>query len=262
MTSFKYKKAIRRSNGSVPKQVFSGLNQPRFRQNGYEVNGDKKPFALGLDNVNSEFLNFEDYKPFNTWGDVDLEIPIYIDTNGNPEVFYGVWHYGSILASPISERNKLRVLARTDVGSISVNLQKNGVTVFSSNVTGKFINGIFDTTIKIKNGILYADGVLIEDFSSYNSEDLTPLFTSFFTNRIGMQLNNSGVEQYYNGILKPFSLNNENFPLTVGLGGTTTGSNGTVATIETSASQAKDRINYGMWLKGNDVDGWTPYTKQ
>jgi hypothetical protein len=47
------------------------------------------------------------------------------------------------------------------------------------------------------------------------------------------------------------------YPLTEGLGNTTNGAN-----INTSHADGIERINYGMWLKGNDTDGWTPYVKQ
>ena len=54
---------------------------------------------------------------------------------------------------------------------------------------------------------------------------------------------------FITGLVKGLSLQNEQLPLTYGLGNTIKGTNGTIATINTSASQAKDQINYGIWQR-------------
>jgi hypothetical protein len=52
-----------------------------------------------------------------------------------------------------------------------------------------------------------------------------------------------------------------NYPLTEGLGNTAKSQDKTItSTIYTSHASGIERINYGVWLKGNDIDGWTPYT--
>ncbi len=60
---------------------------------------------------------------------------------------------------------------------------------------------------------------------------------------------------FTDGIIYEYSINGTNYPLTEGLGNTTNG-----ATINTSHADGIERINFGMWLKGDDVGGWTPYT--
>ena len=54
-----------------------------------------------------------------------------------------------------------------------------------------------------------------------------------------------------------FSLQGVTYPLTEGVGNTTNG-----ATINTSHADGIKRINFGMWLQGNDIDGWNPYTQE
>ena len=52
----------------------------------------------------------------------------------------------------------------------------------------------------------------------------------------------------------------ETFLLKEGLGNQVYGDSGTIGAISTDNVLGIERINYGMWLKGDDTNGWNPYT--
>mgnify|MGYP003677695452 CR=1 FL=1 len=52
----------------------------------------------------------------------------------------------------------------------------------------------------------------------------------------------------------------EMFSLKEGLGNQVYGDGGTIGIISTDNVLGIERINFGMWLKGDDTNGWNPYT--
>ena len=82
----------------------------------------------------------------------------------------------------------------------------------------------------------------------------TPITSGLSINTINNRLND-----IRNSEILSFKINGEKYYLREGLGNELIGSDGTTATIETSHVDGMSRINYGMWKKGNDVDGWVSY---
>ena len=204
----------------------------------------KNDFALKFDAVNSEDLIIDNGTSWNTWGDVYWEITTDVS---NVENSNNIFSFGD------SVGDKFRITKwSTDNLRAQLNISSQGG---QDDLQIPWDSSWSVITIKQENGIIYVDSVAALDFSSRNSENLFS-FNDFHFGRLSY----SSI-WYTNQILHSATIQNETFPLKIGLGNTITGSNGTVATINTSAAQAKDRINFGMWLKGNDVDGWTPYVK-
>ena len=223
-------------------QFNAATRKPAFRQNGYEVDGfTKKPFALGFDSANSDDLIIPNSTVWSTWGDVNYEFITDVSNVGNTE---------NLISFGDSVGDKFR-LTRWTTGVF-----RGQVTINS--VTNDFQIAWDDSwqviTIRQTAGIIYVNNVQALDFSARNAESLFS-FNDFHFGRLSYT-----PIWYTNQTLFSIDLGGETFKLTEGLGNEVFGSSGTVGGIFTSAADANERINFGMWLKGNDVDGWTPYT--
>ena len=196
-------------------------NEPIFRQNGYEPNGLKSSFAIRLNSSNSEYLEIN--KSFLSNSVIEIDF-IYVSTN-------------------------------SDGG--------NTQTIFS-----KDQSGLSRVGITISTGVLFASQYTLTDLFIDNvSYPLSTDLRNHFGSNIKVKCTaNQNDEIKYIGslgaslraidaIILGFVIDNTTYPLTVGLGNTTNG-----ATINTSHADGIKRINFGMWLKGNDIDGWNPYT--
>ena len=295
------------------KVLNSGDKKPAFRQNGY---------GLTLDSANSDFVLLNNTTQINEVSEVSFSIDANIDLSvvSSKQLF----SVGTVVSG--------RGLISLWINSAKV-IQ---LDVFDINATvitkvGGLVDGsesyVFDGVKLYKNGIeiidLTSEGVI--DINLATTEDVT----------LG-RLSYSG-SRFVDGSIKSFSYLGEQFNLEESRGTTTTGSNGTIATINTinaggvqyldstvwnkksfaligeplddekvtilgveyplSATPITEiehlgeifslkeglgnqvygdggtigiistdnvlgieRINFGMWLKGDDTNGWSPYT--
>ena len=226
----------------------SGDKKPAFRQNGYEVDEiTKKPFALGFDAANSEYLDIDTQVGWVNLSDVDFSVKVDLKTV-------------STLSQTIFCDGKF---SDASSGVVRLYLRPNVTTM---NV---YISGIANTntqtleydfgTLGVKeiamNGVdLLVDGVVVHTFTD-NAINITS--TSFKPTLGKFSYSDSFYSDFNYYAL---SINSEQFNLTEGLGNEVFGSNGTIGTINTSNAQGIERINFGMWLKGDDTNGWNPYT--
>jgi hypothetical protein len=211
----------------------------------------KNSFALGFDAVNQEYLGYQ----FNgltiaSTSDIDIEFSFYIDSFSGGRI--RLLHLSESETSGGSRAfwfetntNRSEILFRqsNSDGSISSNATNLGVPVLGVN------------TVSIKNSLALFNG---------NASDLSALNKIYTLNIQNPFLNFSrflGTSSYSNSVLTSLSVQGEDFSLKIGLGTKITGSNGNELNINTNAAQSKERINFGMHLKGNDIDGFTPYTK-
>jgi sporulation protein YlmC with PRC-barrel domain len=207
--------------------------EPIFRQNGYEVNGDKKSFALAFDSSNSEYVQINNPLVLSNDGDFFYvkgrlkSIPI----TTNPFLFTG------------GTNDQLRLLNNTNLRIFS------GSTVYEW--AGMYLGDVLDIRFEIANG-----GTEYIMTSPIKTETKTKLVSHTFT--IDEICRNGSI--FVDFDLEYLEINNEQFTLTEGLGNEVLGSSGTVGTINTSHADGIQRVNFGQWLKGNSEDGWFPYT--
>ena len=216
---------------TVLDEVRVSPTEPAFRQNGYETNEDKKSFALSLDSGNSEYVEFD--ADIVLSGDYTLEINLDSDINANSQILF------SGFPTDISLFGGGKIYYVTD--SDPLYLSVNNKLPLSGRFTYKIERVGNDT-------IFYVDGTQVDSISGYNG-DLT--IKRMF--RIGSTV-------YFQGKVYYFNIKGENYPLRRGLGVELIGSNGTTAEIKTSAANPQQRVNFGMWLKGDNINGWNPYT--
>jgi len=222
---------------------------PLFRSNGYDVNGQKNSFALEFDSVNSEFINVNKTGIIAALSDIEFEATL--DTTKVKSSLDVIYSIGDFSATD-SGFFQLR-FSSSDNSTLEISRENQ-----NNSISGTFIVAIPTGKIKLRfsNLELYINNVFVRDFPEVSDMNIDLGLYGAFLNS-GSDSSGFTDFKFYN----EFILQGETFPLTVGLGTTITGSNGTVATINTNAAQAKERINFGMWLKGNNVDGWNPYTK-
>jgi hypothetical protein len=107
------------------------------------------------------------------------------------------------------------------------------------------------TNVRMKNGEVYYNGALVKTLNDVPMTRMNGVNYPFtFSGYSNVDQNNLTGEMY------GLKLNGSSVDLTYGLGSTT--KDGGI--IQTSAADSNERINFGMWLKGNNTDGWIPYT--
>jgi len=214
--------------------------EPIFRQNGYEVNGDKKSFALEFDAANSEYVQIDNDYGIITSSDLSFYVDFEYD-DSTPEKT--ILQVGSTSGETILLRqratNRALLVITGSLGQKSVNINglSNGrhtIEVIGLNI---YLNGVLATAI-----VEY--GTVTLDYVSY------PLLIS---------AGESGAN-FRNGAVYGFSFQGELYNLTEGLGNQVYGSGGTIGTIKTSHADGTLRTNFGQWLKGDDTNGWFSYT--
>ena len=206
--------------------------EPIFRQNGYEVNGDKKPFALEFDSGNSEYLSVGTTIPLELGSYIELKLDI--KTLATTQIF----------VSDGSSSNYLSVLAD---GRLFVTLNGSVQTATLVSI------GVGLNTVKFRRDLNGDNYISANGGAEQLLGNLPNIAFPFrYVGRVS--------STYYNLTLYNLSINNEQFNLTEGLGNKIYGSNGTVGTINTSHADGIQRVNFGMWLKGDDTNGWNPYT--
>ena len=307
------KKLKRVIQGGEPLKVLnSGVKKPAFRQNGY---------GLTFDAANSDYLN-AGAVDWVTWGDVSLDVYFGLDLDNIVDFTYPVSYF-------IDNSNRISVFWGSNQ-LMRLRVVVDGLTIIDTNYT---LTPQKENLLSIKDGIVIFNGVTYDGSAnvsqSFLNANTVPL--SF-----GARLNTNWRE-FCNCSLYSFSINTEQFNFTESRGTTTTGSNGTTATINTSHASGIqyldskvwnkksfaligdpldnekvtilgvdyplsstpiteiehlgekfnlteglgnqvygdsgnigiistdnvlgiDRINYDMWLKGDDTNGWNPYT--
>jgi len=205
----------------VLETINSGVKKPAFRQNGYEVDGiTKKSFALEFDRGNSEEIVLS--KPILIGERVELNFILSsVDFSVNQYLF--------------SDQN----------GNIRCNIG-----------TDKRLGAVGCTAE------LWIDGVSVPSNTPIAplGANIRVVCTSTINSTINRVANWVLVNQHLNATIYYLEIATEQFLFREGLGNQVYGSSGTIGTIETSNAQGIERINYGMWLKGDDTNGWNPYT--
>ena len=200
-------------------------NEPIFRQNGYEPNGLKSSFALAFESVNSEWLNLNQVFTLSNDGDfVEFDVTF-------PSTTFSVVN---TLISDETSGNYLSVLT-------------NGL-LFIFTTSGNTLSTLSITQLNNTIKITRTDTGL--DVTLNGITETSTLTTDFSLSQMFKQFSSFSSCQ-----LRGLRLLGNEYNLTEGLGNTTNG-----ATINTSHADGIKRINFGQWLKGNDIDGWNPYT--
>ena len=215
---------------TVLDEVRVSPTEPAFRQNGYETNGDKKSFALAFDAGNSEYVEFDDFT-FENGTSIKLNIESDFGSAFFPFGNEGLIN-NFILLTPAQFQIRF--------GSSASNYQQAGLSIPTS---GEYEFSYNNDTVS-----LFVDGVNIFDLATSGE--------SMVLNTINSRA--TGSQSTIN--LNSFQIGSDNYPLKRGLGVELIGSNGTTAEIKTSAANPQQRVNFGMWLKGDDINGWNPYT--
>tara|TARA_R110002012_G_scaffold316642_2_gene531837 strand:+ start:3913 stop:4617 length:705 start_codon:yes stop_codon:yes gene_type:complete len=216
---------------TVLDEVRVSSTEPAFRQNGYKTNGDKKSFALDFDSSNQEYVILENTITCNT--NEPLKLTFKLESIGT--------QFDLCSESDSASDSRITVLS-----SGTVVLRVTGSTTVN---TGLPLN-IGVNTIELNfNG---TDNDITVNGTTVNIPSCT---SPFIISQIGKR----GL--FYADItLFLFEINYETFELKRGLGVDIIGSNVKRAEIKTSAANPQQRVNFGMWLKGDDVNGWNPYT--
>jgi hypothetical protein len=181
--------------------------------------GDKKPafrqngYGLTFDAANSDYLELDSTQTLVSDGDY-ITIKMFINTSASNEFIIGGDDRVAFLGN-----NKLWI----------------SVQGFSSYTTSLVqVDGINEVTIEILGGVIVATlNGISETINTLSSLSFTDIFKSS--------------SSYVNGSIYNFSINTEQFNLSEGNGTTTTGSLGTVATLNTSHADGSDYVDYQMW---------------
>jgi len=207
-------------NGNVSKEFNVGTKKPAFRQNGYEADGYTKK---------SFALAFD--KANGEW--LNLNQTFSIENEGDYVEF-------DVFLTKVTVQVEI-ILSEGDTG---LNLGK-----FTDGTL--YIDGFLNTLIVV-DGL---NTIRIEILGGNKVVTLNGLSQTQGTSAFRFSQIAKRTTTYTNMQLYSLSINGTNYLLTEGLGNTTNGFN-----INTSHASGIERINYGMWLKGNDIDGWIPYT--
>jgi hypothetical protein len=236
-------------NGNVSKEFNVGTNKPAFRQNGYELDGyTKKPFALAFDSANSEYADVDYLTNWVNLSDANFKVKFEIfGQSTDTRVIYcdgGFKNAVTGLIRFIINPNSYGLFCyvtgvnNADLENIPIDLVSAGTYEVGLNGLDLVVNGQTVHTFTEKQ-INFTNTSFKPTISKASYQD------SFYSDF-----------RYYE-----LEIDGTNYPLTEGLGNTAKSQDKTItSTIYTSHASGIERINYGVWLKGNDIDGWTPYT--
>jgi hypothetical protein len=183
---------------------------------------EKKSFALSLSNSNNESIVLDNSVVLS--GDFELMFKITSDVSSNTQSL------ASLGSSPkLSLFGNGKIYFQTDTDALYLS------ATFKLPLLGSFV---YEIKRVGNDTMFYVDGGLVDTISGYNG------------NITIQQLFISGSFSF-DGTVKSFSIDDEQFNLTEGLGNEITGSNGAGATIYTSHANGIERINYGMWQKNS-----------
>ena len=211
----------------------------------------KSGFALEFDSGNSEYVVVNEDITVTTTDDIDLEISFIPNTfDGSTQHLFSK----GISGNSSNTSYYVRRFNNSGNGTYNFNINDN-LGVFGQNIvlnqTPIIDNQI--NTITIKNRVITVNGVANTNLINSSTININDLQNAL----VGVLDTFSG---YFDGSIVDFNYQGENYPLRRGLGVELIGSNGTTAEIKTSAANPQQRVNFGMWLKGDDINGWNPYT--
>ena len=226
---------------TVLDEVRVSPTEPAFRQNGYEANGDKKSFALAFDSGNSERILINKSNIINLLSDISFSISFnssFISSSNSCLISFGAFNNGQFLLRSTSSTTATLLTAEQGQQNqtqsfFTINNGLNTISIINLQVLINGVNAatLIDKTLDINNN-LYPIGVAGAGY-----------FDGFYSNLILLNL----------------TVDDDNYPLRRGLGVELIGSNGTTAEIKTSAANPQQRVNFGMWLKGDNINGWNPF---
>ena len=206
---------------------------------------------MGFDAGNSEYLDLGDYPTISSLSELQLKTKVTYES-GN---FGGRY----IFAIGDSGTNRTKVIFYLSDRQFGVLVNINNTTVESkfSGISALPI-GTLTREFEFKNLEVLIDGVSFGTFGTDWALDFSfnPLNRPF---AYGCD-NNFNSTSFFNHTAEYIEVQNETFDLKRGLGVELIGSNGTTAEIKTSAANPQQRVNFGMWLKGDNINGWNPYT--
>ena len=234
------------SNGTIA-QVNSSAADPINYILGDVFN--KSSFALALDSGNSEYVEIDENVLVTTTDDIDLEISFI------PNTFDGSTQYLLNKGITSDSSNTNYYIRRFNNVGISVyNFNINDNNGFNQNIvlnqTPIIDNEI--NTITIKNRVITVNGVANTNLINSSTININDIQNAL----VGVRGN---LTSYFEGSIVSLKYQGETYPLKRGLGVELIGSNGTTAEIKTSAANPQQRVNFGMWLKGDNINGWNPY---
>jgi len=229
-------------NGEWDKVTTHPNNEPIYRSNGHE---------LELNSSNSDYIVVDEDVAVTTTADIDLEISFIPNTwDGNNQYLFNK-------GIPSNSSNTIYYLRRfNNNGNAAYNFNINdNLGIFNQNIV---LNQtpIVDNqlnTITIKNRVITVNGVANTNLINSSTININDTQNAL----IGVLSNFTG---HFDGSIVDFKYQGESFYLRRGLGVELIGSNGTTAEIKTSAANPQQRVNFGMWLKGDNINGWNPYT--
>jgi len=238
------------NNVQIEREVFAhSASEPIFRQNGYEVNGDKKSFAIAFDKVESEFFFDSVATPLTKVNQINFDLTISKQSLG-----------GQIFSIGRSSDGLFSVY-QTSGGLEIVDVYDNTGVLVYNNILGTFAELDTDVKYTFDGATVTRDspvsGVVSLDLSSVSNTDIN-IATGRNITVCRLSYLNSRFASY---TLKELTYLSVKYPLTEGLGNEIWSEDKTnKGTLITNHAGGVDRINFGMWLKGDDVNGWTPYT--
>jgi len=223
--------------------------EPIFRQNGYEVNGDKKSFALAFDSANSEYLHNDNYVYNGALFDFDFDIDVETDILGGSNVLISLY--------PTADNDSQSVSFY--IGGYRMRATVFG-TITSASTQEFLVNGKYN--IKKVGAEIFVNDVLSITLPTNETLATTRLGVGFYARTTGVSAH------YFNGEIKDFTINNDQFLFREGQGNKVYSENyvegvsGSVATINTSfaGGSPSDYIDTQVWSESDDK--WIDYKEE
>jgi len=208
----------------------------------------KSGFALAFDSGNSEFITVNKTGIIAALSDIEFEATLdTTNVTSNVDVVYSIGQFSA-----------------TDSGFFELRFSGSNNSILgisrenqNGSISGTFVATIPTGKIKLRfsNLELYVNDVFIRNFPEVSDMNIDLGIYGVFINSRNTSFGFTDFT-FYN----EFNLQGETIDLKRGLGVELIGSNGTTAEIKTSAANPQQRVNFGMWLKGDNINGWNPYT--
>jgi len=200
----------------------------------------KKPFALEISRANSEAILFDNSEVITDLFDMDMSFSFINNSFGNNRIILQAGSFNNASTAYFA-------IQQVSTGVRFLLKKPSNVALINETLVvgvGEVVN------ITLKDGVLTMNG----NTTSYAD---TPLnLVSDFSG--GLTIGRLTGFASANMTITGFTWQGNKYYLTEGLGNEINNGS-TKGTIETSHVDGMRRRNYGMWLKGNDVDGWTAY---
>ena len=239
------------NNVQIQREVFAhSASDPIFRQNGYEVNGDKKPFAIAFDSVENEYLDVDTQVNWLNLSEVNFKVTIEI--TGLSSATQIIYCDGGFKDS-VNGSGLFRMIINPNVYTMFVYTSGTNNANAINIAPATLGVGIYE--IEVSNLNIIVNGSIVHTYA----EQQINLTSTAYKPTISKA---SYLDDFYSDFqYKTLEINGKKYLLTEGLGNEVWSEDKTdKGTLYTNHAGGVDRINFGMWLKGDDVNGWTPYT--